>query len=506
MSFETQLVRPSRAAGQPSIELSMDLRPRAGRPGPPSIRRRRRPSGFPRRSLLEGPEAGRAPEGPLGGSPNGGFIDRGTPPSQAAGGSKAGFSAPETPHAGRSAAVRRLVPLALALLAACGGEPSEAADDPEPALPTVAPTRSAVVVLAQEDADLPPGDELDAAVLRALDPAERTNFHDFGRVAIGPVLERTFVLLNTGDQPVTLQQIRPTCSCTEIHAVAPHDDPTRIAADPERSMHVIEPGERADLTLRIHTPRVQKKNVDKLATFRMQVGAGAGDSPLGSGGYVMFEMHVVVDEPFYTHPRNPVDLGAVPRSGLLEGSATVLQDERSELGARVVGIGEAPDGVAAELRHEVQFGKDHWWVDVRVEPPHEPGVLRYVVPVQAVDQAGEPIADYPVEFRARVVEDVELYPSFAFVRDQEVELTLTAHVPGSRLRVLEAAPADEHAHLLAVEAIPTQPDSLGRASRWRVVLRRLGEQTEPRLRGTVILRTDDPRAATIELPYDLIRS
>ena len=40
--------------------------------------------------------------------------------------------------------------------------------------------------------------------------------HDFGKVKKGPVAEHTFEFTNTGKEPLIIQDVTPSCSCTKV--------------------------------------------------------------------------------------------------------------------------------------------------------------------------------------------------------------------------------------------------------------------------------------------------
>lgn len=59
------------------------------------------------------------------------------------------------------------------------------------------------------------------------------NSYDFGRVGASAILERRFVIRNTGDAPLTISRAYTTCGCTTAHLTA----------------KVIPPGKAAEVTL-----------------------------------------------------------------------------------------------------------------------------------------------------------------------------------------------------------------------------------------------------------------
>lgn len=59
------------------------------------------------------------------------------------------------------------------------------------------------------------------------------NVYDFGRVGARTILERRFVIRNTGDAPLTISRAYTTCGCTTAHLTA----------------KVIPPGKAAEVTL-----------------------------------------------------------------------------------------------------------------------------------------------------------------------------------------------------------------------------------------------------------------
>ena len=61
--------------------------------------------------------------------------------------------------------------------------------------------------------------------------------HDFGKVKKGPVAEHTFEFTNTGKEPLIVQDVTPSCSCTKV----------------EWDKHPILPGQVGHITLGVKT-------------------------------------------------------------------------------------------------------------------------------------------------------------------------------------------------------------------------------------------------------------
>ncbi len=83
-----------------------------------------------------------------------------------------------------------------------------------------------------------------ATQVKAQAPAEAPKFkfvngetHDFGKVKKGPVAEHTFEFVNEGKQPLIVQDVTPSCSCTKV----------------EWDKQPILPGQKGHITLGVKT-------------------------------------------------------------------------------------------------------------------------------------------------------------------------------------------------------------------------------------------------------------
>jgi len=61
--------------------------------------------------------------------------------------------------------------------------------------------------------------------------------HDFGKVKKGPVAEHSFEFINTGNQPLIIVDVKPSCSCTNV----------------DWDKHPINPGQKGKITLGVKT-------------------------------------------------------------------------------------------------------------------------------------------------------------------------------------------------------------------------------------------------------------
>ncbi len=61
--------------------------------------------------------------------------------------------------------------------------------------------------------------------------------HDFGKVKKGPVAEHSFEFTNSGNQPLIIVDVKPSCSCTNV----------------DWDKHPILPGQKGKITLGVKT-------------------------------------------------------------------------------------------------------------------------------------------------------------------------------------------------------------------------------------------------------------
>jgi hypothetical protein len=376
------------------------------------------------------------------------------------------------------------IALLVAGLAACG-----------PSAPTgpQAAERHGLVLLPS-DAPLAPGVEK---------RDERLFFHDFGRVRDGEQVAHVFRLRNEDPVDVSITRVVPGCGCTvpSLRAVLP--DGTVVAGESPGSkaekLLTVPPGGLAEIEISVDTSHISNKNVDKLVTIGITT-----DSP---GGYfVNLEVHILVARPIYAVPES-LNLGKVPENG--GGSGTIELVPAPGFEEEVVGVGELPEGVRAELRRESRIGGEIHVLELHLEPPLPLGQLRRTVVIATEDAQGDPAAGVEIPIVAMVVPDLVSDPARIILTGPsgvplEGQTRVSSLLAGHRLRVRTVEVLDpSHASWLDARVEPLDPDDDGRSADWQVVLRAeaVPEGVETPLGGDLRLTIDDPQHPTFTVGY-----
>lgn len=326
------------------------------------------------------------------------------------------------------------------------------------------------------------------------DPSLRRNFHDFGNVPDGEVVEHTFRLLNTDHDPVTIRSANASCGCT-VPSLGYRDADGELvegqSAVPGEVLRV-PPGTVMELTLRVDTHHVATKNRDKLVSVHLAT------SSL-QGAYRSFEAHVIADLAFQAVPES-IDLGEVPAGGGGVGSTAVIQDGAT--GAVIDGLAEVPEGVAAEIQYEERMGQPHWIVNATLEPPLELGRIVRTLKLATRTPDGEPGPPFRLKLTALVVRDLTVTPQRLLIRSSDPnEVILKARLPGMRVRILSSAVEGEGAEHLDLELEPYDLDPSGSSSQWTVRLTRSSALDVEVAAGNVVLQLDDAQYPSLEIPY-----
>lgn len=337
----------------------------------------------------------------------------------------------------------------------------------------------------------------EGALSRALGPQERTGYHSFGEVPDRTEVSHTWHLLNTEAVPVTVRKVTAPCTCTvpSVRWVDEHGEVT--VGHPQRTEDVITvpPGEVLELSIRIDTGAVAKKNLPKLEVLNVVT-----DSP--HKPYVTLEANLLVVADFQTTPK-VLDLGRVGRSGVGRGElTTVAFPERT---ARIVGPLDVPEDLRVETRYEPVLDRNRWITTISLRPPHDLGRLErsWTMSTELVDgSAGQP---YEMRLEATIAPDVEVLPPRLYVRGAEAGLgEIQSHVDGQRLRVVRVEVRGDAAESLRLEHEPRHPDADGRSSRWILRLSPLDGGGQLRGGGVVVIDLDDPQVPRLEVPYVLL--
>jgi hypothetical protein len=350
------------------------------------------------------------------------------------------------------------------------------------------------------------GSDPGAGLVIVEDPAasdpDRQNFHDFGRVPDGSVVEHVFRLRNTAGVPAGILRVTPSCGCTVPSLSYERTDGTEVRATqvaaPGEVMLSIPPDTDAELAMRIDTREITTKNTDKLLIVNVTTDA---EKSL----YLTFEAHINVEKPFAVVP-DSINLRNVPVNG--GGWDTVDIVKAGDFDHRVVGLREIPAGVSAELRHELKMEHDVWVLTAGFEPPLEEGRHEAALVLDTVDENGRPGAPLEVKLIALAVPDLAADPERLVFRvdtdPSSAAVVVRSLLPGQRLRVTSAElePA-EHGDWLSVSAQPEDTDARGKSASWTITLTWRDRQppAEDRLRGAAMVTFDDPALAPLAVPY-----
>jgi hypothetical protein len=271
---------------------------------------------------------------------------------------------------GRPAAALALLALAVASRTA----PAEPPADPTgpPAAESVgppAPTPSATAATVQ----LKPGE------------APQIKFdqttHDFGRVAMGQVVEHAFTFTNTGTGPLEILNVKPSCGCTQAGT---HD-------------RVVLPGARGRIPLRVSTTNLNGPT-DKSITVTSNSAEDAS-LVLHIKGTVWRPMECI-----------PATVGFGRLSGAAAASSTAVRKATLKNNASVAARPKVLRSTNASFRTELstlEEGKKYE-LSVSLHPPYQAGVTTGSVEIETG------LADFPrleVPVSVYLTADVEVFPN-----------------------------------------------------------------------------------------------
>jgi hypothetical protein len=341
----------------------------------------------------------------------------------------------------------------------------------------------------------PPAARASGAVAEGLVPldaaAPRPYFHDFGERLWGERIEHVFRLANREGRAIVVQDLLPDCGCTQPRATRVAADGTRSEAPPRtRGLQLaIGPGEMLEVAIALDTTRVERPNQHKLAQVRLRC-----DSEVTP--YQTFELHVLVKRAFRAVPSELV-LSDVPqhagKSARADLSVEIVGDRSRLRGVEQV---EGPFQAALEAR---ELERETLWVlTVTADPglplgPHQ-GAVTLATTGPDGESAGAPLR---VPVRAQVVTDCVVEPRVLTLPapgDAPLAAELVALAPGARVLVRAARLTGPGAESFTLQVEPLEPDSAGRAARWRLALERLADATAPT--GALLL--------TLELDHELL--
>jgi hypothetical protein len=369
--------------------------------------------------------------------------------------------------------------LLLVLLAACGAGSSS---DEAPTAPASGPSDAAGLALIEPDHPAHPG------------------WVDLGNIPLGEIREQSIPLRNLENRPVTIRSIRAGCSCT-IPSIRYEDaEGALVTGDPSGPGDVITlPAlTEAELVLRVDSRRAPVRNKPKLITIRIVT-----DSEVEP--YLTVEARLFVEAAFRTAP-DAIDLGRVPINGGGDGATRVFTADAS--GRQVAGVASVPDGLEAVVTESYQLGVTAWNLEVRAVPPVKAGYAVHQVLLATTGPEGEGEGEpFAVEVRVNGVPDLEVRPTRLLLRPPgagelaRAEVQLFSHLPGQRMRVLDAELEGPFADELLIELRADHPDDDGRSSTWTVVLSAPRDLGPDPIAGTLTLTLDDPQHPELVVPY-----
>ncbi|MBM3977401.1 MAG: DUF1573 domain-containing protein [Planctomycetes bacterium] len=347
---------------------------------------------------------------------------------------------------------------------------------------------------------------------------QRAEFHDFGLVPLGNVVEHTWTLENTDDQPVRVRRVQPSCGCLTVRSERVDAAGIAIAPGPSVAPDLFElpPGARLAVHIALDTRQVQVKNADKLV--HVQVISTSQHRP-----YLMLEAHIVADSPLQLNPET-LELGRVPASAGATARLDLLPV--GDTGTLPHELGPLPVGFEARLEQRDLLGRDIWTLTLDAVAPLTIGPLNGEFELRTrrpkeKPRPGTRLLDdpdvewvagpsYAIRFQGQAIGDLDVFPP-QLVATGKVssggfgEATLSALLPGHRLRVTGTRlvlPGGIATHgQLELRALPIDADDSGRASSWKLELVAPANFGPLPLAGKAVLELDDLQFPTHELPF-----
>ncbi|MDF1800785.1 MAG: DUF1573 domain-containing protein [Planctomycetota bacterium] len=331
---------------------------------------------------------------------------------------------------------------------------------------------------------------------------ERPGYFDFGTVDHGELVHHSFRVRNDEPRPVVIQKIDVGCGCTvaRLSKVTSSGEVVGPRSDLPNHLLTLEPGEVAELALRVDTTIIKVKNMDKLFMVRV-----ISDSDLTP--YLTLECHLIVRMAFQVFPEQ-LELRHMPVGGGAVKPITIKS--LSTPAGRLTGVGELPEGVTATLRQsEISTIENPVWVlDAGFLPPVQLGRQAATILVETAAPDGTPTAPIEIQIAGNGVPDVNISPSRFVMRPglgaesgSVVDGELETFLEGHRFRVTAFTIQGEAADHLEFQADPVLPDARGQSTRWLLKLSTREPGPTGAFTGTVVLELDDPQYATLEIPY-----
>jgi hypothetical protein len=325
------------------------------------------------------------------------------------------------------------------------------------------------------------------------------NWIDIGDIPFGDVREKVVELANREGRPLTVKSIQAGCSCTQPTIEYTAADGSVVAGNARSRDAVITlPADAvARLKLRVDSHTAPAKNVDKVVVVRLVT--DSVEEP-----FFTLDARMKIIAPFNAVP--PVlDLGRVPQSGGAEGAidiVPVLGDDQL-----LIDVAKSPKSTEVQLVPPFPGGGPAYKLRVKLLPPLALGNFEATVALHTREPNGNPGRPFEIPLRAYVVGDVEVLPArFSFAKapqggPERAEGDLFARLAGGQLRVTKYDFAGATTSNLRAELTPIEPDAEGRAAQWHIVIEATGDLGNETISGTLVLETDDPQFARIEIPW-----
>ncbi len=322
---------------------------------------------------------------------------------------------------------------------------------------------------------------------------QRPNYWEYGQVPYGERPTHVFRLKNLDPDPVVIRQMQASCGCTQ---------PTLRSADgtqlfrgrvlPGAAPFTLQPGAEAELEVLMDTTYVERMNVDKLGTVRI-------DCDSKTTPYLAFEAHVIVTRDFRCVPAL-IDLGEIAQGYAKQGRGDVTTDLA---GTRPVILGlERVEGPFTAHVDEATVGNERAWI-VSVEARADcalGGISgKIVLRTSASDGTGRG-RDFEIPVAGQVVPRIVARPGLLrFAKGQDTaEVWLECLVPGEKVRVT-GIEFDGPGPDFAVESTPVAAGD-GRAAGWRIVFQAKAALPAGGFARRARIALDDPEFPEILLP------
>ena len=295
---------------------------------------------------------------------------------------------------------------------------------------------------------------------------ERPYFHDFGVIQDGTRPTHTFRLLNTEENPVTLFDILPSCSCAvpAIRSISASGVITRGSTRNKGPACVVPPGGLLEIEVAMDTQHIRRKNADRLSTIRLRTDSAV--TPFHT-----LELHVIVEQLVQATPWE-INLGEIPTSAGATRHTIVIPSSPS-IGVEVTNARPiSGEGLATSFQEEDLLGRRSWRVNAELSPGLKLGPWNGSIKISiSAPSQDPPTRELVVPVRARIVEDVTLRPRRAFLMQSNtagVEFTVQALIPGARVTVTSAMLSECPEGIFSASATPVTPDAKGRSEKWKI--------------------------------------